>query len=585
MDDAALRGITIGQIRAIWQFVEAHCEGDKWMGELPVVGPGGPELDAEGFLRLERQALTPDTVNFYHLDELVTLPATVATAARRDVALVELMAAGPQPPRAFISHAWALPLGQTVRVVEQYYRDHKLEEEEDAVWISAFALRPHARAVAPSIAESDFVRAVAGCEWTVAVMDEEATALARAWCVVEVYEALAAGKMVDVYALDAAGQVQRSTDGLLPAEDAAQKRLREARLPPQVLRRGMAFTLNGMEASLAEDEDLIDEHIIDGAGVDAVVSTLRARFFVAGLSQVAHDDQAVAQGLRALQRSRLRRVAIAEVPLAGLGTRIAAHLPATVVDLTMEDARLFDEGARAVAAFLRDGGASVASLSLPLNAIFDAGAVALIAALPPSTALVNLRFNHVGDRGAAALAEVLRGSTTLALVDLVSNMVTSSGAAALGTALEHNTALTHLNLESNLIEDAGAAALAAALRRNSTLVYLNVNDAGIGDAGAAALAEGLRANRALRVVHLGWNGIGSDGTIALAEALPLNEGTVTHLDLTDNRIGDRGAKALAMALVDTRVHLAKLHLLWTGIGEAEKSALAATRVPGLELQL
>jgi uncharacterized protein (TIGR02996 family) len=76
----------------------------------------------------------------------------------------------------------------------------------------------------------------------------------------------------------------------------------------------------------------------------------------------------------------------------------------------------------------------------------------------------------------------------------------------------------------------------------ANLTALDLLDDRIGDKGLRALVASHRMAR-LRELRLGWNGIGSRGLRALA-ASPLL-GQLTHLSLFYNEVGGRGAAALA----------------------------------------
>jgi hypothetical protein len=167
---------------------------------------------------------------------------------------------------------------------------------------------------------------------------------------------------------------------------------------------------------------------------------------------------------------------------------------------------------------------------------------------PPTLVWINEQINgsnkHMGDADAAALAESLRGNTTLTVLFLTDNQIGDAGATALAECLRGNTTLTLVCLRSNQIGDAGATALAEGLRGNTTLTKLFVVGNHIGDAGATALAGGLRGNTALTALDLCENQIGDAGATALAESLRGNT-TLTDLWMGANQIGVAGVYALA----------------------------------------
>ena len=93
----------------------------------------------------------------------------------------------------------------------------------------------------------------------------------------------------------------------------------------------------------------------------------------------------------------------------------------------------------------------------------------------------------------------------------------------------------------------GAAAFGEALLENSALEFLALSNNGVGDEGAKGLAKGLRGNTGLRRLDLYFNMVGDEGTMAIAEALSVNRGLRTlHIDT--NRVSEDGGLALARAI-------------------------------------
>lgn len=128
---------------------------------------------------------------------------------------------------------------------------------------------------------------------------------------------------------------------------------------------------------------------------------------------------------------------------------------------------------------------------------------------------LNLAGNPGLDDGASALAKMLRSNTTLTEVDLRSNCVGPAGAVALFAALaEANRTLTSLDLSGmsginrNRIGQRGAAAIAQMLAANQVLWRLCLQENGLGVEGIQALAPGLSANTSLAVLNLASNALG-----------------------------------------------------------------------------
>ena len=89
--------------------------------------------------------------------------------------------------------------------------------------------------------------------------------------------------------------------------------------------------------------------------------------------------------------------------------------------------------------------------------------------------------------------------------------------------------------------------LSKALSVNSSLTHLDLSDNSIGDSEAASLSQALAVNSSLTNLDLSANGIGDSGAASLSQALAINS-SLTNLDLSGTSIGDSGAASLSQAL-------------------------------------
>ena len=110
------RAISLVQLEAVEANVERRCEKEKWKGGRP------DGTDAEGKPKWKTVALTPETVNLYDADKYLIKPVTVA----RRCSLVEVLAAGPQPPDWFVSHFWGEPIKEFVACIKRHSADRLL---------------------------------------------------------------------------------------------------------------------------------------------------------------------------------------------------------------------------------------------------------------------------------------------------------------------------------------------------------------------------------------------------------------------------------------------------------------------------
>lgn len=137
--------------------------------------------------------------------------------------------------------------------------------------------------------------------------------------------------------------------------------------------------------------------------------------------------------------------------------------------------------------------------------------------------LTKLRLSGVGD---------ISGSTPIG----------PEATAALAAALRHNNKCTEMDFSGNEASDVGAHQIAQALSTNTSLTSLDLSWSEIGHRGASSIAKFL--------------GGYSDGVKSVhgVDAIVLNSGrgwgnsTLTYLNLGCNKLGDRGAVALAPAL-------------------------------------
>ena len=110
------RAISLVQLEAVEANVVRRCEKEKWKGGRP------DGTDAEGKPKWKTVALTPETVNLYDADKYLIKPVTVA----RRCSLVEVLAAGPQPPDWFVSHFWGEPIKEFVACIKRHSADRFL---------------------------------------------------------------------------------------------------------------------------------------------------------------------------------------------------------------------------------------------------------------------------------------------------------------------------------------------------------------------------------------------------------------------------------------------------------------------------
>jgi hypothetical protein len=187
-------------------------------------------------------------------------------------------------------------------------------------------------------------------------------------------------------------------------------------------------------------------------------------------------------------------------------------------------------------------GCSVHAYDVPMfQEVFKTGSVRLL----------NLEKNMLGDDVVEKLVnDVLIKDDGLDTLNIRFNKVMDKGAAALAGLANHPT-LTILNLKINAVGLDGATALARTLERNKVLKVLNLRNQvpRLPNAVAQPFADALRVNTTLTRLKLRRNRIASDGAMLLADALTANKRSgLIELDLQQNYVKADGLAALNVML-------------------------------------
>ena len=136
--------------------------------------------------------------------------------------------------------------------------------------------------------------------------------------------------------------------------------------------------------------------------------------------------------------------------------------------------------------------------------------------------------------------------------------------------------LTDLRLHFNHVGDAGAAALAECLVTVPSLKELRLNGNKIGGAGAAALADALgRRKCAIESLGLGGNPLGDDGVIAICDAVVASAATLKVFIVDKCGLTDAAVPALCAALATIGPTVAMMNLVNDGFTDAGRAQLQA----------
>jgi Ran GTPase-activating protein (RanGAP) involved in mRNA processing and transport len=603
ISDAALRGITLGQLEHLFACATKLCVEEQWRSTAP---------RAEGVA--DAAVLRPDEITLYDLVHHLVMPATDGGVR----SLTEALADGPQRPDWFVSHFWGESVSKFVKCLRRHAQDRGLSSDT-CYWVCAYANRQDPAQVAAelggSLETSPFYRALFLCTGMVTVLDKHAAAFGRAWCSYETYLALIerdTAFLHDIYTAEADETMYGRTDedeavgladGFCYADEhddyipAIAKAQREAAFPQKLADAVLGKSVRTAQASMASDLAKIRERI---AGVeDEVDATVTSRFAIASFDRILAsdaDDSEVelrARFLAALKTSRLRKLAYSNVEGMPLGKEATAEMGAALpsgLELLSLHVGHGDVLMPAIGALLQAPASRLRALTLSTCQMSVAGLVALATALTGNKTLEKLDVgsNAMGDEGAAALGRALDGNTALTELDLGSSEIGDAGAAELAKGLRSCTALRALALSSNAIADEGGAALGESLRSLPALERLALGRNRIGDIGGAAIGRGLAASGALLVIDLSNNTLGGEAAIELGRVLQAST-TIKTLNLSYNQLGDAGAAGLGKGLAVNRsletLDLAKTDIGGAGAAELSKGVQANPTLTDLSLAL
>lgn len=167
---------------------------------------------------------------------------------------------------------------------------------------------------------------------------------------------------------------------------------------------------------------------------------------------------------------------------------------------------------------------------------------------------ISFVFNNVGlvDTDMETLCEIIENNNTVRSLSMRQNVIGPLGATRIATALKKNTSLTALELDYNNIKDEGLCVLSETLYYHKNLSTLSLAGNRIGDVGISALCQAMidsqknsqdNAPHAMKHMQLSDNLIGDAGAKIIARMIRKNN-TVEHISMSSNRLTDKGANYL-----------------------------------------
>ena len=169
---------------------------------------------------------------------------------------------------------------------------------------------------------------------------------------------------------------------------------------------------------------------------------------------------------------------------------------------------------------------------------------------------LNLAANRLGNQGCDFISALIMGSygtaCPLRFLDISRNEIGFPGSSKIFNAMSRNANLESLIINDNPMTGQFNIALCHFVCDNHALKHLDLTNCDLRANGAAAIGEGLTKNHGMKVLLLGSNlievrHIQDSEMAAFATGMERNSALV-HLDLSNNKISDKGGVLLCNAL-------------------------------------
>eukprot|EP00758_Cryptobia_borreli_P004549 Tbor_TRINITY_DN4449_c0_g1::TRINITY_DN4449_c0_g1_i1::g.7969::m.7969 len=216
----------------------------------------------------------------------------------------------------------------------------------------------------------------------------------------------------------------------------------------------------------------------------------------------------------------------------------------TFLDLRQNDFTI--EGAKHLASFLEKSGCVLKQLSVFGNRLGPSGMIELSEGLKRNNSLENvcLGNNMMTDTACKALSDALQKNLTIKVLDISSNGITSKGFSILAPAFSR---LKSLTLSSNPLGKASADIIVQTFLGNEVLKRLDLWNCALEDHGAVRLSGLIATTTSIVEMNLTDNKIQDNGASAIAKAIAHPSKTIRVIDLISNNIGNKGAAELIIA--------------------------------------
>lgn len=247
------------------------------------------------------------------------------------------------------------------------------------------------------------------------------------------------------------------------------------------------------------------------------------------------------------------------------GRGVVLSIPVeTVVDkldrevMVLDHVGLGDRGVRALAEALSIN-QTVTSLSLVGNNISAAGCYYLCEMLIHNKLIQHLDLgdNQLGKHASVSpdggvglmFSQLLSRNNTILSLSLRGNAIGDVDATHICRALAEHRTVQKLDLSHNSIRYRGATEVAAMISSNSELLEIDLSWNQFTTAGSLVILNmnnGLGANNTIKTFKMAWNGVDDTGAEVLARSI--GGSVLEEVDISHNRITDKGAESIAKYL-------------------------------------
>jgi len=190
---------------------------------------------------------------------------------------------------------------------------------------------------------------------------------------------------------------------------------------------------------------------------------------------------------------------------------------------------------------------------------------------------LNLQGNSIGVVGAKAVATSIRKNQTLEYINVNENNIQNEGVLQMIEILFESKKLRELNIADNKIGHDGLAGIMSVLNWNNySLEILNIDNAAytsIGQEIAIHIAKMLQTNKGITKLSLRKHDLNCDGIYVITEHL-LDNKKLRVLDFSANKISFKGCEAIGKYLIGENCMLESLNLSSNKTGHYGAKAMA-----------